>query len=300
MLSSWPHIVPTLGWKEPLNAAEPMVKASAPACARTTWPTGNWRHRSVSSRTTPATTCSASGHPTRTSGSQCSCTGCAAKPPRSLMSDSKILANSPHCGVSRHYQFLAFTVSDQIRPYPYERQSLSGHVLESDRRRIHRSMSCTRCSRRRPTWSSSTIGPQRTLVRPRRCALGAREQTFGVRQIDAYTAPTAAVGLTTTWSGVLDGGALGVTPEGQAAGATSTARCRSTTAPRVCRRATAFDQVHRAVIADQTQPDGAATAAPPGRGRAHHHHIGLLARAQAVRRAHQHLRRAGLREPPQP
>jgi len=44
------------------------------------------------------------------------------------------------------------------------------------------------------------------------------EQTFGVRQIDAYTAPSAAVGLTMTWSGVMDGGALAVTDAGKAAG----------------------------------------------------------------------------------
>ncbi|GIH06888.1 hypothetical protein Rhe02_49550 [Rhizocola hellebori] len=44
------------------------------------------------------------------------------------------------------------------------------------------------------------------------------EQTFGIRQLDAYTAPSAAVGLATTWSGVLDGGTLEVTAAGKAAG----------------------------------------------------------------------------------
>jgi len=48
--------------------------------------------------------------------------------------------------------------------------------------------------------------------------LAAFEQKFGVRQIDAYTAPTAAVGTSIAWSGVLDGSTATVTASGKAAG----------------------------------------------------------------------------------
>jgi hypothetical protein len=49
-------------------------------------------------------------------------------------------------------------------------------------------------------------------------ALVAVEQRFGIRQIDAYVSAYAGVGLSTTWSGTMDGGALSVTAAGKADG----------------------------------------------------------------------------------
>jgi hypothetical protein len=49
-------------------------------------------------------------------------------------------------------------------------------------------------------------------------ALAAFETRFGVRQIDAYTAATPAVGLTPLWSGTLDGVTVTATAGGKAAG----------------------------------------------------------------------------------
>lgn len=79
-------------------------------------------------------------------------------------------------------------------------------------------LSDTVSGRPRAKYNGVVLPNEHALPAGELAVLAAFEQTFGVRQIDAYTAPTAAVGLTTTWSGVLDGGQLGVTPAGQAAG----------------------------------------------------------------------------------
>jgi hypothetical protein len=49
-------------------------------------------------------------------------------------------------------------------------------------------------------------------------ALADFEREFGVRQLDAYTSANANVGLTTAWSGVLDGTTMTVTAAAKAAG----------------------------------------------------------------------------------
>ncbi|MEU8080236.1 hypothetical protein AB0B31_32870 [Catellatospora citrea] len=79
-------------------------------------------------------------------------------------------------------------------------------------------LSDTVSGRPRARYNGVVLPNEHALPAAELAVLATFEQTFGVRQIDAYTAPSAAVGLTTTWSGVLDGGQLGVTPAGQAAG----------------------------------------------------------------------------------
>lgn len=79
-------------------------------------------------------------------------------------------------------------------------------------------LSDTVSGRPRAKYNGVVVPNEHALPPAELAVLAAFEQTFGVRQLDAYTAPTSAVGLTTTWSGVLDGGALAVTPAGQAAG----------------------------------------------------------------------------------
>ncbi|MBB5872886.1 hypothetical protein F4553_006320 [Allocatelliglobosispora scoriae] len=79
-------------------------------------------------------------------------------------------------------------------------------------------LSDTVSGRPRAKYNGVVLPNEHALPPAELAVLATFEQTFGVRQIDAYTAPTAAVGLTTTWSGVLDGGQLSVTSAGQAAG----------------------------------------------------------------------------------
>jgi hypothetical protein len=70
----------------------------------------------------------------------------------------------------------------------------------------------------RAKYNGVVLPNEQVLAAGERTVLNAFTEMFGVRQINAYTAPTAAVGLSTTWSGVLDGGALEVTAAGKSAG----------------------------------------------------------------------------------
>ncbi len=70
----------------------------------------------------------------------------------------------------------------------------------------------------RAKYNGVVLPNENALPAPELAVLATFEGTFGVRQVDAYTTPTASVGLTTTWSGVMDGGALAVSDAGKAAG----------------------------------------------------------------------------------
>lgn len=79
-------------------------------------------------------------------------------------------------------------------------------------------LSDTVAGRPRAKYNGVVLPNEQALAPAELTVLAAFEQAFGIRQINAYTAPTAAVGLTTTWSGILDGGQLSITPAGKAAG----------------------------------------------------------------------------------
>ena len=70
----------------------------------------------------------------------------------------------------------------------------------------------------RAKYDGVVLPNENALPAPELAVLAAFEGTFGVRQIDAYTAPTASVGLAMTWSGVMDGGSLAVSDAGKSAG----------------------------------------------------------------------------------
>ncbi len=80
------------------------------------------------------------------------------------------------------------------------------------------SLSDTVSGRARAKYNGVVMPREDALAPAEMTILNAFEQTFGIRQVDAYTAPSAAVGLTPVWSGILDGSSLQVTPAGKAAG----------------------------------------------------------------------------------
>ncbi|NUT32017.1 MAG: hypothetical protein HOV79_02975 [Hamadaea sp.] len=79
-------------------------------------------------------------------------------------------------------------------------------------------LSDTVSGRQRAKYNGVVLPRENALPPAEMTVLTAFEQKFGVRQIDAYTAPSAAVGSSIAWSGPLDGATAQVTPAGQANG----------------------------------------------------------------------------------